>query len=594
MMSRVGTTLLSLFTVALLATSLCAQISVTSVSPEKNALHISASTDLRISFSSPVDPESLIGNTLLVFGQWSGVALGDVNVSENGTVVSFFPVHPFSSGEKVTVTVARTLLGLDGTMLGRGYTWQFWVASGRADITMVETDRIQVRRPDEGWIQTYGAYAGDLNGDGSTDFAVPNEQTNDVRVFLNNGQGDYGSFEVFPVPGGARPSTNEGADFNRDGHIDFVLGNSTGRDVSVFIGDGSGALTQGKAYQVGHGVRGLAVLDLNGDGFPDIATANRIESSVSTLLNDGTGAFLTSVSISTPAAGETAASAADMNEDGLLDLVIGSFESHDVQVLLADSKGGLVPHSRVGAGRGVWMIMTGDVNEDGHADVVTSNSGDNTVSVIFGDGAGGLLLSDSYASESFPLAVDLGDIDGDGDLDMVSSNFRNEDVGEGGSWIVFENLGNGFFSPASRFETSGAGSCAVLHDRNNDGALDMTAIDELQDLLVLFTNRPLPTSTELPEHLIESAGLRVFPNPFTNQVTVGVAAGPDVLVDLEIFDVAGRLVRKLDAYTPDSYEMRFHWNGRDSVGRELPPGSYLIRAKTGVGVVSEFLVRSSR
>ena len=33
-----------------------------------------------------------------------------------------------------------------------------------------------------------------------------------------------------------------------------------------------------------------------------------------------------------------------------------------------------------------------------------------------------------------------------------------------------------------------AGSCAVLVDRDNDGDLDMIGIDELDDLLFLFTN----------------------------------------------------------------------------------------------------------
>ena len=32
-------------------------------------------------------------------------------------------------------------------------------------------------------------------------------------------------------------------------------------------------------------------------------------------------------------------------------------------------------------------------------------------------------------------------------------------------------------------------SCAILHDRDNDGDLDVGGIDEVDDLLILFENR---------------------------------------------------------------------------------------------------------
>lgn len=577
-------------------------IAVTSVFPEMNGLDVAGGATIRISLSSAVDPASLTDKTLLVFGLWSGVASGDIEISEDGRVISFFPQHPFSAGERVTVSIAKSLSGSDGTTLLRGYAWQFWVATRRADILLVETARIPVKRPGDVWIQTYGAYAGDLNGDGSTDFVVPNERTNDVRVFLNDGQGGYGPFKVYPATLGDRPSTIEGADFNRDGHIDFAVGNSTGRNVSVFLGDGTGALTQPRAYRVDSGVRGLAVLDLNGDGYPDIVTANRDAGSVTTLINDGTGSFLPSKSISTPGSGETAASAADMNEDGLLDLVIGSFESNDVQVLLADEHGELSSHGQTGAGEGVWMIVTGDVNGDGHVDVVTANAIENTVSVLFGDGAGNLRFSRAYPAGAFPLAVDLGDLDGDGDLDMVSSNYGSNRDGEPGSWRVFENRGDGVFAPVATFTSSGAGSCAVLHDRDNDGTLDMTAIDELEDLLILFTNRPLTTSVKT----LESPGgeqrngpgaeprVILFPNPFRTVVTINVDVLSPVDLAVEVFDAAGRQIRSLESRIDGQVQTRQQWDGLDQFGYPVPAGAYLIRVSAGGRSTSRLLIRSGK
>jgi hypothetical protein len=129
------------------------------------------------------------------------------------------------------------------------------------------------------------------------------------------------------------------------------------------------------------------------------------------------------------------------------------------------------------------MLAAGDVNGDGHADVVSANTADNSASIVIGDGAGGLRLHSVVPVGIGPIAVDLGDLDGDGDLDLVTSNLG------GASWTLLENDGRGTFGNARVLAASSAGSCAVLVDRDNDGDLDLIGIDELDDLIFLFTNR---------------------------------------------------------------------------------------------------------
>lgn len=556
-----------------------ADAAVMTVSPTANSITTDRSMPISVSFSEPMDPATLSDMSFAVFGLWSGVVPGTVSLSPDGLTAVFSPSRPLFAGERVTVSLSRSIKTIGGDPLVHGYEWHFMVATRAATLKPVETTRISVRRKGEEWIQTYGAYAGDFDEDGFTDLAVPNERSNDFRLFLNDGAGFYPEFDTYPIPSGSRPSVNEGADFDRDGHMDYVVGSSTGATVGLFMGDGNGGLHGQGSFTVGLGVRGLTVLDLNGDNYPDVVTASRQESVLSILLNDGTGSFLPATEFTTPATGETAAAAADMNEDGIMDVVIGTFNSSEIVVLFGDGTGGLDFYDRYRAGGPVWMVVTGDVNGDGHADVATANSQDGTVSVHLGDGTGRLGPATTYAAGDFTIAIDLGDLDGDGDLDLVASDFGNTVFPPGGgSWIVLENTGAGAFRKSIAYETNGAGSCVVLHDRNNDGALDITAIDELQDQLILFTNQPVATSTDPSDLPSAAIPVAVYPNPISGVASVEYSLDIPSQVRIELFDVAGRRVATLLDQVRGAGT---HRHRIDEALESAPAGTYLVAVSAG-------------
>ena len=72
------------------------------------------------------------------------------------------------------------------------------------------------------------------------------------------------------------------------------------------------------------------------------------------------------------------------------------------------------------------------------------------------------------------------------------------------------------------------------------------------------------------------------PNPFNPNTTIRYGLPGPNAVNLEIFDVAGRLVRRLKdgAVEPAGFH-QVTWQGRDDRGRELGSGVYLYRLTVG-------------
>ncbi len=455
---------------------------VTSVSPARNSLSAPSSTDIIIDFDRPIDPSSVNAVTFKVFGHWSGVPQGTTIFEKGNTRIRFTPLRPFNAGEYVMVNLAKAVEDTAGDSMVKGYAWMFWTKPSPGSMELTAIDTLPVREVGEGHIQTYGAYGGDFNGDGYMDLAMPNEITADVRVMLNDGAGAYSNFTIIPLANGSVPSPNEGADFNGDGLLDYGVGNAGNDQFGVLLGNGTGGFSVNTSYQAASGVRGVCVLDLDGDGDWDAVTANRNGSNISIHKNNGDGTFAARVNIDANGGGETACAVADANNDGVLDVFVGSYNTNEIAVMLCDGNGNLTFSDEIPAGGKPWMLAVGDMNGDGNVDVVSANSFSNNVAVAYGDGAGNLGTATTYSIPNFSLAIDVGDIDGDGDLDLVSSNYGS------GDWTIFENNGTGGLVSPRTLNASTAGSCATLYDRDNDGDLDMTGIDEIDDLVFIFEN----------------------------------------------------------------------------------------------------------
>jgi hypothetical protein len=564
-------------------------LEVINVLPAPQVISAEPSAIIQVNFNMRVDPLSFNDSTIMVWGRWSGVHKGIIDFNSIGTTAFFILEKNFFYGEMITVSLSKGIKDESGANMKKGYTWNYWAKVNKGSLDLTRTETIEVRRPRENWIQTYGTYAGDLDGDGWSDFLVPNEIPNDVRVFMNDGAGSYGNFTIYSIIEGGRPSPNEGMDFNLDGHIDVAVGNSINNKLTVFLGDGTGSFSSIQNYVADNGVRGVSIADVNGNGFMDIITTNRIASNYSILLNNGDGTFASPMIFEGNGNGETGCATSDVNGDGILDLFIATLGSDELILLLGDGDGGFHFSDKVSVGTNSnpWMIAAGDVNLDGIPDVVSANSGSSTLSVVFADVNGNLSAPVNYPTGSFPLAIDLGDIDGDGDLEVVTSNFVTAD------FTLYENDGAGNFINRRNFEADSAGSCTVLHDRDNDGDMDMTGIDEMDDLLILFTNDNFVNVEDediSPENFILHQN---YPNPFNPSTKIKFTIPTPLnlpfnkggktgsVVTLKVFDVLGNELATLvnEDLPAGDYEVEFDVRATHPIA--LTSGIYFYQLKVG-------------
>jgi hypothetical protein len=112
-------------------------------------------------------------------------------------------------------------------------------------------------------------------------------------------------------------------------------------------------------------------------------------------------------------------------------------------VLLGAGNGTFQPQQRIAVGADPWWVAAADLDGDGIPDVVTANNGSDDLSVRIGNGNGTFQAAQRFVAGGGPSSVAIADLNGDGFQDLAVANNFSDDVS------VLLGNGNGTFQPSS-------------------------------------------------------------------------------------------------------------------------------------------------
>ena len=223
----------------------------------------------------------------------------------------------------------------------------------------------------------------------------------------------------------------------------------------------------------------VATADLNGDGVPDIITADENSGGVGIYLQGGNGATASTVRYAT-GDGPSAVVAADVDGDGAVDLVAANTNSHDLAVLLGNGDGTFRPARRFDAGDAPFDVAVADVDGDGAVDLVAADGGvfgrSGAVLVLPGNGDGTFRPARRLDAGDNPVRVAVADLNGDDAPDIVAA-IAIQPSGEPGYVSVFLGSGGGAFGPAVRYAAGEIPQGVTIADADGDGTPDIVVAD---------------------------------------------------------------------------------------------------------------------
>jgi|GEM_PF-5137546 len=219
----------------------------------------------------------------------------------------------------------------------------------------------------------------DSDGDGDIDLIHSTRITDDIFLYKNDGSGNF-TTQVTIDSNAPLVNNIAGIDINEDGRFEIIASLEASDQLVYYPNNGS---TFGGRTLVSSSVDGPQTVvtgNIDGDSDIDLLTVSLNDSKVAWYSNNaGSGSFSTQNIISQDLTDPISAIVADLDGDGLLEVIVGTLNG---DVVLYRNQGSQVfstaEYLVTGAGE-IRSLATADLNNDGTLDILAGDFTNNTI-----------------------------------------------------------------------------------------------------------------------------------------------------------------------------------------------------------------------
>ncbi|MEZ6083096.1 MAG: FG-GAP-like repeat-containing protein [Phycisphaerae bacterium] len=336
-------------------------------------------------------------------------------------------------------------------------------------------------------------YAADLDGDGNADVLYSSAHDDKIAWYKNIvSVGTFGHEQIITTATDFAQSVIT-ADLDGDGDQD-VLSASRSDDKIAWYENIAGTGTFGPQQIIStatDGATSVFAADLDNDGDLDVLSASENDDKIAWYENtDGAGTFGPQLVITNLANEAESVFAADLDGDGDYDVLSASSEDGKTSWYEnTDGLGTFGPRRDIAHSNNVFSVYAADLDGDGDSDVLTASWGSFTIEWYENlDGMGNFGSLQLIASNRpFAHSAIATDLDGDGDLDVLSASGGDDKI----AW--YENIdGLGDFGPQQIISATADGAYTVFTiDLDGDGDADVLSASENDDKIAWYENKSL-------------------------------------------------------------------------------------------------------
>lgn len=454
-----------------------------------------------------------------------------------------------------------------------------------------------------------------------------------LRWLKNLGGTDTACFSASLIASYSSPAGIAIADFDADGHSDVAAAawvdyNSltpvTDEDVRWWDGE---TFMQKEIIEQTYGANGLEAADLDGDGDSDLLAAGYKKSSLDWWENDGSGNFGPAQNIASSFDRARNITARDMDGDGDMDVAACADNNNEISWFENDGSQQFSKHVVSNNFAYAYFVSVFDLDGDGDEDLIGTAQdaaelawwssdlaeekviaagdpdsaffNDSTLAVDFGAGYSGGLTSSFFNhgkngnADSLGLGVDHIASAGYFTIVCKAAAYNGELVFYYGKISEWQNVANDDNDLRVCYWDENSGSGEWLIAGNGLQLVDtlkksitVQGIDSGLKKYSLFTLASVSTvsalrGTDSGRRRADRVSLyQNFPNPFNQSTKIRFNIPQKAAsAELAIYDISGRLVKKLFKSGLPAGSYVYRWNGLDNFNKPLATGIYIVRLK---------------